>query len=280
MFPVQTLFLVQTPDHRPCCPCPTHVLHMSPLVPLVSLPVALHAALCLVVPVFAIYVLVLVLLAVAIGSRSLRPSPPIVWRIESSLFLGQPAPSPSWRRRSTCSHAWEQTYHANWSLVSPRHEYKPPIGPRTSDDPTWSNGWAAIGVHLDMIAKQYKKGTRMGVERGKTGLERGQEWVWKGVKMGLERGQKLVLNGIKNGISPDSTIWNGVQVPFFAVPHLSSLFFVVPALFSPVFDNFRQKQEKRSSKNGGMGKERKAFFPVSFPFPFFPFPFQEHLYSP
>ena len=57
-----------------------------------------------------------------------------------------------------------------------------------------------------MIAKQYKKRTRTGVERGKNGFGMGQERVWNGVKNGLELGQKLILNGIKNGISPDSTI--------------------------------------------------------------------------
>ena len=72
----------------------------------------------------------------------------------------------------------------------------------------WSNGWAATSAHRDMIANQYKKGTRTGVERGKNRFGMGQERVWKGVKTGLERGQKWVLNGIKNGISLDSTIWN------------------------------------------------------------------------
>ena len=42
-----------------------------------------------------------------------------------------------------------------------------PLVPRTNDGPTWSNGWAATGAHLDMIAKQYKNGKRTGVERGK-----------------------------------------------------------------------------------------------------------------
>ena len=34
----------------------------------------------------------------------------------------------------------------------------------------------------------------------------------------------------------------------------------------------------RWSKFVGTGKERNAFFPVSFPFPFFPVPFRAHLY--
>ena len=87
-FPVQTLFLVQIANHRPCCPCPAHVPHMSPPVPLVSLSIVLHAPLCLMAPISAISVIILVLLAVAIGSRPLHPSPPVVRRVESSLLLG------------------------------------------------------------------------------------------------------------------------------------------------------------------------------------------------
>ena len=120
-----------------------------------------------------------------------------------------------------------------------------PLVPRTSDGPTWSNGWAATGAHLDMIAKQYKNGKKTGVERVKNGFGTGLKTGWNGKKNGLERGQKLVLNGKKNGISPNSTIWNGVERPFFAVPHLSTVFFAVPALFSPVLDDFRQKREKK-----------------------------------
>ena len=143
-----------------------------------------------------------------------------------------------------------------------------PLVPRTSDGPTWSNGWAATGAHLDMIAKQYKNG-----------CGKGQKRVWNGVKNGFGMGAKNGFKRPKKGISPNSTIWNGVERPFFAVPHLSTVFFAVPALFSPNLDDFRQKREKRSSKNGGTGKERTHSFPVSFPFRFFPFPFQEHLYQ-
>ena len=96
--------------------------------------------------------------------------------------------------------------------------------------------------------------------------------------MGLEPGQKRVLNGIKNGISPNSKIWNGKERPFFTVPHLSSRFLAVPPFFSPVFHDFGQKREKKVPKNGGTGKEKTRSFPVSFPFPFFTFPFLPHLY--
>ena len=57
-----------------------------------------------------------------------------------------------------------------------------------------------------------------------------------------------------------------MEWPFFAVPHLSNPFFAVLPLFSPVFHDFGKKREKRVLKNGGTGKERKAFFPVTFPF--------------
>ena len=136
-----------------------------------------------------------------------------------------------------------------------------PLVLRTSDGPTWSNGWAATGVHLDMIAKQYKNGKR-----------KGQERVFNGVKNGLERGPKRVLNGKKNGISPNSTIWNGVEQPFFAVPHLSCRFLAVPPRFSPVFHDFGQKREKNGCPKM---EERERKERVPFPFLsrscFFPF---------
>ena len=112
----------------------------------------------------------------------------------------------------------------------------------------------------------------------KTGLERGQERVWNGVKNGLERGAKT---GFKRHKKRNLARFNNLERRGTAVLRRSTSFqpfFVVPTLFSPVFDDFCQNREKRSSKNRGTGKERKALFPVSFPFLFFPFPFQEHLY--
>ena len=122
-----------------------------------------------------------------------------------------------------------------------------------------------------MIAKQYKKGTRTGVERGKnrfgtgsrTGLERGKKLV--------ERGQKLVLNGIKNRISPDSTIWNAVEWPFFAVPHLSSLFSPFQPFFHPFLTIFAKNGKKRSSKNRGTERKEKRSFQFLSHSHFFPF---------
>ena len=84
----------------------------------------------------------------------------------------------------------------------------------------------------------------MGQEREKKGQEREKN----GVKNGLERGLKRVLNGKKNGISPNSTIWNGLERLFFAVPHLSCRFLAVPPRFSPVFHDFGQKRKKTGAK--------------------------------
>ena len=135
--------LIQTPCHTPCYPCPTHVPHLSPPIPPLLLPVLLHVPLCLIVAVPTIPVNVLLLLAIAIGSSPLRPSPSFRlahWVFSSSWHVGHPAASPSWRRCFACSHMREQTYHANWSLASPQWKYKPPTGLRTSDGSTWPNG--------------------------------------------------------------------------------------------------------------------------------------------
>ena len=138
-----------------------------------------------------------------------------------------------------------------------------PLVLRTSDGPTWSNGWAATGAHLDMIAKQYKNGTRMGKERGKNGKKRGKKRVGTGSEMGLKRQ--------KNGISPNSTIWNGVERPFFTVPHLSYRFLAVPPRFSPVFHDFGQKREKNVCPKMEE-RERKERIP-------FPFLSRSHFFS-
>ena len=115
-----------------------------------------------------------------------------------------------------------------------------------------------------MIAKHYKKKTRKGVETGKKGLE-------KGSRTGLERGQKQVLNGIKNGISPDSTIWNGVERPFFAVPHLSSLFLPFHPFFHPFLKIFAKKGKKgRQNMEERERKEERSFQFLSRSY-FFPF---------
>ena len=119
-----------------------------------------------------------------------------------------------------------------------------------------------------MIAKHYKKGTRMGLERGKKGFGRGS-------RMGLERGKNGVGTGAKTGFKSykkwNLARFNNLEWLFFAVPHLFSLFFAVPPLFSPVFDDFCQKGEKRVSKNGGTGKEEKRSSQFLSRSHFFPF---------
>ena len=136
-----------------------------------------------------------------------------------------------------------------------------PLVLQTSDGPTWSNGWAATGAHLDMIAKQYRNRTRTGKERGKNGKKGGKKGVGMGSKMGFKRQ--------KNGISPNSTIWNGEERPFFAVPHISCRFWAVPPRFLPVFHDFDQKREKTGAQKWRNGKGKNAFLSRFFPVPVF-----------
>ena len=100
--------------------------------------------------------------------------------------------------------------------------------------------------------------------------------MWKGARAGKKRGKKRVGTGAKtsfkqqkNGISQNSTIWKGVERPFFAVPHLSTVFFAVSALFSPVLDDFRQKREKKVVKKWRNGKGKKRVLSSFFPVPVF-----------
>ena len=79
--------------------------------------------------------------------------------------------------------------------------------------------------------------------------------MWKGAKTGLERGKKRVGTGAKtgfkrqkNGISPNSTIWNGVERPFFSVPHLSTVFLPFQPFFQPFLTIFAKNGKKRWSK--------------------------------
>ena len=60
-----------------------------------------------------------------------------------------------------------------------------------------------------------------------------------------------------------------MERPFFAVPHLSTVFFAVPALFSPVLDDFRQKREKKVVKKWRNGKGKKRVLSSFFPVPVF-----------
>ena len=54
-----------------------------------------------------------------------------------------------------------------------------------------------------------------------------------------------------------------MERPFFAVPHLSTVFFAVPGLFSPVLDDFRQKREKKGRQKMEE-RERKERVPFQF----------------
>ena len=129
-----------------------------------------------------------------------------------------------------------------------------PLVPRTSDGPTWSNGWAATGAHLDMIAKQYKNGTRTGK---------------KGVKNGLERGPKRVLNGKKpesRQILQFGTAWNGRSSPFHIFPAVFGPFRLV---FHPFFMILARNGKKTGAQKWTNGKGKNAFLSRFFPIPVF-----------
>ena len=139
-----------------------------------------------------------------------------------------------------------------------------PLVPQTSDGPTWSNGWAATSAHLDMIAKQYKNGTRTGKERGKNEK--------KGGKNRLERGPKRVLNGKKTEsrqIRESRTAKNGRSSPFHI---FLAVFWPFHLVFHPFFHDFGQKREKNGCPKM---EERERKERVPFPFlshsHFFPF---------
>ena len=150
-----------------------------------------------------------------------------------------------------------------------------PLVPRTSDGPTWSNGWAATGTHLDMIAKQYKNGKRKGQEQEKkgvkTGLERGKKGVGMGAKTGFKRYKKRNLAKFEN-LERRRTAALCCSTSFQPFFGLSSRFLAVPPLFSPVFHDFGQKREKNGCPKM---EERERKERVPFPFlsrsHFFPF---------
>ena len=128
-----------------------------------------------------------------------------------------------------------------------------------------------LGAHLDMIAKQYKKGTRTGVERGKRGFG-------KGSKTGLEKDKNGVETraGFKRYKKQNLARFNNLERRGMAVLRRSTSFqtFFLPfhPFFSPVFDDFRQKQKKKVVKKWRNGKGKKSvlscFFSRSHFFPF------------
>ena len=152
--------LVQTQCNRPCYPCPLHVPHPSPLVSPLLLPILLHVPLCPVEAIPTVPVNVLLLLAVAIGSRHSTPPPPFSNPLSLLFFLTCNAPCALAFLRPVALLAPMRgsKYITQISpLASLHHKYKPPIGLQTSDDLTWSNGRDASGTYLDMI-DEYKKG--------------------------------------------------------------------------------------------------------------------------
>ena len=113
----------------------------------------------------------------------------------------------------------------------------------------------------------------MGVERGKngfgkvsrTGLERGKNGVGMGAKTSFKQHKKWNLARF------DNLEWHGMAVLCRSTSFQP--FFPYRPIFHPFLTIFAKNRKENSSKNGGTGKERKALFPVSFPFLFFPFPF-------
>ena len=163
-------------------------------------------------------------------------------------------PSPSWWHRFTCSHAREKTYQANWSLASPRRKYKPP--------PWFADRWLSNVVQWLGCKWQVSRYDRWGVqERPGMVLERDKNGIGTGPRTGFKRYKKWNLTKFEN-LERGRTTPRPLSTSF-------QLFVAVPPLFSPVFHDFGQKRDKRVPKFWGTGKERKAFFPVSFPFPFF-----------
>ena len=93
-----------------------------------------------------------------------------------------------------------------------------------------------------------KKGFEIG---SRTGLERGKNGVGTGVKIGFKRYKKWNLARFDN-----------LERRGTAVLHRSTSFqpFFLPfhPFFHPFLTIFAKNGKKRSSKNGGTGKERKA----------------------
>ena len=135
-----------------------------------------------------------------------------------------------------------------------------------------------------MIAKQYKNGARTGVERGKngfgmgsrTGVERGKNGFGMGSRTGLKRGKRQVGTGVKIGFKRHKTrnlakFYNLERRETAVLCRSTSFqpFFAVPTLFSPVFDDFRQKGEKMVVKKWRNGKGKKSVLSSFFPIPVF-----------
>ena len=109
---------------------------------------------------------------------------------------------------------------------------------------------------------------RSGFGKGKNGFQNSQKRMWYGARTTLERGQERVLNSKKRNLAKFENLERGRTSPR---PLSTSFqpFYHRSAFFHP-FCMVSAKSGKKGAKNGGTGKERQAFFPVSFPFPFLP----------
>ena len=136
-----------------------------------------------------------------------------------------------------------------------------PLVPRTSDGPTWSNGWAATGAHLDMMAKQYKNGTRMGKERGKNGKKRGKKRVGTGSETGFKWQKTESRQILQFG-----TAWNGRSWPFHIFP---VVFWPFRLVFHPFFMILARNGKKTGAQKWRNGKGKNAFLSRFFPIPVF-----------
>ena len=141
----------------------------------------------------------------------------------------------------------------------------------TNNGPKWSNGWATSGAYLDMIDKKYKKGQERVCKDAKAWLERGKNAIGLGSRTGFNRGK----NGFYTVKKTESCqIWEfgkGKKVPTASFHIFSAVSSPFRPLFHPFFTILAKNGTKGLPKNGETGKERKAFLPISFPFPFLPF---------
>ena len=121
-------------------------------------------------------------------------------------------------------------------------------------------------MFLDMIDEQYKKDQER-AWKGKKGFGKGQKRVGNRARTALEQDQERVLKGTKigfkrykNEISPNSRICKGEEWPHSLFLHFSSRFFSVPPLFSPVFHDLGQKQEKKCQQMEERERKEKFSF--------------------
>ena len=148
-----------------------------------------------------------------------------------------------------------------------------PLVLRTSDGPTWSNGWVGSGAYLDMIGKQYKEDHEQEKKGARTVKERVKNGIGTGSRTGFKSGQKWVLNVKKTESRQIREFGKGKNGP-------AASFHIFPAIFLPFclfFHLFLMILAKNGKKRVPKMKERERKERVSFPFPFFTFPFLAYL---